>query len=80
MTDKIKEYHIEERDLWLKLPHLHKWWNKLYLAETMGYKCGPGGTAIPETREYDFELFEPVIADQEFDKLLHQINQIIDAN
>ena len=35
---------------------------------------------IPETREYDFELFEPVIADQEFDKLLHQINQIIDAN
>ena len=35
---------------------------------------------IPEIREYDFELFEPVIADQEFDKLLHQINQIIDAN
>ena len=22
------------------------------IAETMGYKCGPGGTAIPETREY----------------------------
>ena len=35
---------------------------------------------IPEIREYDFELFEPVIADQEFDKLLHKINQIIDAN
>ena len=29
---------------------------------------------IPETREDDFELFEPVIADQEADKLLHQIN------
>ena len=35
---------------------------------------------IPEIREYDFELFEPFIADQEFDKLLLQINQIIDAN
>ena len=51
-NQRREEFHIEERDLWLKLPHLHKWWNKLYLAEVMGYSCGPGGTSIPETREY----------------------------
>ena len=45
-------YDLEERDLYRKLPHLHKWWNKLYLAETMGYQCGPGATEIPETKEY----------------------------
>ena len=52
MTDKLKEYHLEERELYRKLPHLHNWWNKLYVAETFGYQCGPGGTAIPETKEY----------------------------
>ena len=45
-------YDLEERELYRKLPHLHKWWNKLYLAETMGYQCGPGATEIPETKEY----------------------------
>ena len=45
-------YDLEERELYRKLPHLHKWWNKLYLAETMGYQCGPGATDIPETKEY----------------------------
>ena len=53
MKDKLEEYHVEERDLWLKLPHLHKWWNKLYLAEIMGYSCGPGATEIPETKDLD---------------------------
>jgi|TARA_B100000073_G_scaffold45158_1_gene33475 hypothetical protein len=52
MTDKLKEYHLEERELYRKLPHLHNWWNKLYVAETFGHLCGPGGTEIPETREY----------------------------
>tara|TARA_B100000683_G_scaffold163443_1_gene157416 strand:- start:1527 stop:2252 length:726 start_codon:yes stop_codon:yes gene_type:complete len=45
-------YDLEERELYRRLPHLHKWWNKLYLAETMGYQCGPGATEIPETKEY----------------------------
>ena len=52
MTDKLKEYHLEERELYRKLPHLHNWWNKLYVAEKFGHLCGPGGTEIPETREY----------------------------
>ena len=50
--EDYRRYDLEERELYRKLPHLHKWWNKLYLAETMGYQCGPGATEIPETKEY----------------------------
>ena len=48
----LDDYDLEERELYRKLPHLHKWWNKLYLSEIMGYSCGPGATEIPETKEY----------------------------
>jgi len=51
-VNDLDDYDLEERELYRKLPHLHKWWNKLYLAETMGYSCGPGATEIPETKEY----------------------------
>lgn len=43
---------LDEYQLWEKYPHHHKWWNKLYVAETFGYKCGPGGTPIPESKKY----------------------------
>ena len=46
------EYDLDEHELWLKYPQYHKWWNKLYLAQAMGYSCGPGAVPIPETREY----------------------------
>ena len=42
---------LDEYQLWEKYPHHHKWWNKLYVAETFGYKCGPGGTPIPESKK-----------------------------
>ncbi len=48
----LDDYDLEERELYKKLPHLHKWWNKLYLAEAMNYSCGPAATEIPETKEY----------------------------
>jgi len=48
----VDEYDLDEHELYLKYPQHHKWWNKLYLAETMGYSCGPGGVRIPSTGEY----------------------------
>lgn len=46
------KYDLDEHELWIKYPQYHKWWNKLYLAQAMGYSCGPGAVPIPETKEY----------------------------
>ncbi len=43
---------IHDFEAWEKYPHHHKWFNKLYLAELMGYKCGPTGLAPDVTDHY----------------------------
>jgi len=43
---------IHDFEAWEKYPHHHKWFNKLYLAEIMGYKCGPTGLAPDVTDHY----------------------------
>jgi len=39
-------------EAWKKYPQHHKWFNKLYLAEQMKYKCGPSGIAPDEDGAY----------------------------
>ena len=48
----IADHDLDEWEIWLEYPQYHKWWNKLYLSQVMGYSCGPCGTKIPETAEY----------------------------
>lgn len=43
---------IEDFEAWKEYPHHHKWFNKLYLAELMGYKCGPTGLDPDVTDHY----------------------------
>ena len=43
---------MNDADAWKLYPHHHKWFNKLYLAELMGYKCGPSGVAPNTTGVY----------------------------
>jgi hypothetical protein len=38
---------LDDETAWWSYPHHRKWFNKLYLADALGYKCGPGGT-VPE--------------------------------
>ena len=47
MTDKIDDY-----DAWKLYPNHHLWFNKLCLAERLGYKCGPAGIPTPKLDEY----------------------------
>ena len=42
----------EDCDVYVKYPKHRKWFNKLWLSEMLGYKCGPGGTDIPEDGVY----------------------------
>jgi len=42
----------EDDKAYEKYPHHSKWFNKLWLAEELGYKCGPGGVDIPEDGMY----------------------------
>ena len=42
----------EDFEAWEKYPHHHKWFNKLYVAELMDYKCGPTGLAPDVTDHY----------------------------
>jgi len=35
-----------------KYPHHRNWFNKLWVAERLGYVCGPSGVAPKETKEY----------------------------
>jgi len=41
-----------DEDVYLKYPRHRKWFNKLYVAELFGYKCGPAGVDIPEDGTY----------------------------
>ena len=43
---------MEDCDSYVKYPKHRKWFNKLWLAEMLGYKCGPAGTDIPEDGVY----------------------------
>lgn len=42
----------EDDYAWIKYPQHHNWFNKLWIAEQFGYKCGPAGTDIPEDGVY----------------------------
>jgi hypothetical protein len=39
---------MHDYEAWEKYPNHHNWFNKLWVSEKLGYKCGPGGTA-PKT-------------------------------
>lgn len=41
-----------DEDAWDKYPQHHNWFNKLFVAEQMGYKCGPSGLAPTITDYY----------------------------
>ena len=43
---------MDDGDAYLAYPQHHKWFNKLYLAECMGYVCGPAGVGIPHDGTY----------------------------
>ena len=43
---------MEDCDAYVKYPNHRKWFNKLWLSEMLGYKCGPAGTDIPEDGTY----------------------------
>lgn len=34
---------MEDFQAWQSFPHMRQWFNKLHLAESLGYTCGPGG-------------------------------------
>lgn len=42
----------DDKEAWKAYPHHRKWFNKLYLADLMGYKCGPAGVAPQELGPY----------------------------
>ena len=43
---------MQDYESYEKYPHHRKWCNKLYVAETFGYNCGPCGTAPKESGIY----------------------------
>lgn len=43
---------MKDDDAYLKYPQHRKWFNKLWLSEKFGYKCGPAGVAVPEDGVY----------------------------
>jgi len=56
MSDKEEKLtdtsNFWDEDAWLKYPQYHKWFNKLYVAEHFGYKCGPAGLKVPCPNNY----------------------------
>lgn len=42
----------EDEQAWLKYPQYRKWFNKLYVADILGYVCGPAGIPVPNKNEY----------------------------
>jgi len=43
---------LDDSEAYKKYPHHHKWFNKLWLSEKLGYKCGPGGVNVSRNDEY----------------------------
>jgi hypothetical protein len=43
---------LDEWEIWDKYPHHRNWLNKLYLAYSLNYQCGPGGYPVPESKNY----------------------------
>jgi hypothetical protein len=39
-------------DAWFRYPQYRKWFNKLYVADLFGYKCGPAGIPVTEAGYY----------------------------
>lgn len=37
---------------WHTYPQHHKWFDKLWLSERLGYNCGPGGVPVPYAAKY----------------------------
>lgn len=50
MTEKFSE--DEDVDAWYRYPRYRKWFNKLYVADHLGYLCGPCGVPVPKSNEY----------------------------
>lgn len=42
---------MEDFQAWQTFPHLRQWFNKLHLADSLGYHCGPGGVP-PKVSDY----------------------------
>ena len=43
---------VTDQEAWEKYPTLHLFHNKLWVADKLGYKCGPVGIPIPEDGKY----------------------------
>lgn len=43
---------MQDDDAWKKYPKYHKWFDKLWLSEQLGYECGPCGVAPTRTGRY----------------------------
>ena len=39
-------------DAWYRYPQYRQWFNKLYVADLFGYKCGPAGIPVSESGSY----------------------------
>lgn len=54
METKQSELYSEDEDIdsWYKYPEYRMWINKLYLADRLGYQCGPSGIPVPEEKQY----------------------------
>lgn len=43
---------MEDYEAWQSFPHMRQWFNKLHLAERLGYHCGPGGVPPAKSGYY----------------------------
>ena len=43
---------MHDYQAWEKYPQHHLWFNKLWVSQELGYKCGPGGTAPKQSGWY----------------------------
>lgn len=43
---------LDDSDAWKKYPKYHNWFNKLWVSEKLGHKCGPCGVAPDESKYY----------------------------
>lgn len=50
MTEKLSD--DEDVDAWYRYPQYRKWFNKLYVADHLGYLCGPCGVPVPKSGDY----------------------------